>query len=92
MMSLAELMSTTPRKILGLETIHVKEGAKANLTIIAPREEWLFDAKKSLSKSKNTPFDSFALKGKPKFAINQGMMGVYESCSICNSSRGHRSR
>jgi dihydroorotase len=78
MMRLAELMSATPREILGLETIHIKEGAKANLTIIAPREEWTFEANRSLSKSKNTPFQGFALKGKPKFAVNRGIMRTCE--------------
>ena len=78
MMRLAELMSSTPREILGLETIHIKDGAKANLTIIAPREEWTFEAGKSLSKSKNTPFHGFSLKGKPKFAVNRGIMRTCE--------------
>ncbi len=63
-------LSTNPRKILKLEPIIIKEGNQANLTIINPDEEWIVDKRQFKSKSKNTPFNGFKLKGKPKFVIN----------------------
>ncbi|MCU0424048.1 MAG: dihydroorotase [Candidatus Kapabacteria bacterium] len=74
MMRLVELMSTMPREILGLQQVSCVEGALANLTIADLHEEWTFSAAKSLSKSKNTPFGGFVLRGKPKFAINRGQI------------------
>ncbi|MFA6570797.1 MAG: dihydroorotase [Bacteroidota bacterium] len=72
-----EKCAVNPRKILKLPQILVKEGEKANLTIFAPDEEWVVDKKKFKSKSKNTPFDGFELKGKPKYTINNGK--IYQS-------------
>lgn len=74
---LAEKMSVRQRKILQLPDIHIQNGEPANLTIFAPNEEWTVDKSKSKSKSKNTPFDAYELKGKPKFAINNGK--IWES-------------
>lgn len=69
-----EKMSINPRKILGLDPIIFKIGQQANMTIFSPDEEWIVDKKFFKSKSKNTPFDGFKLKGKPKYVINKGML------------------
>lgn len=74
LMRLVELMAVAPREILRLEPVSCVAGAKANLTIVAPDEEWTFRAERSRSKSKNTPFDGFRLKGKPKYTINRGQL------------------
>jgi dihydroorotase len=39
-------------------------GSFADVTIFDPKKKWTFDAAKSLSKSKNTPFDGWQLTGK----------------------------
>ncbi len=39
-------------------------GSIADVTIFDPKKRWTFDAAKSLSKSKNTPFDGWQLQGK----------------------------
>jgi dihydroorotase len=65
-----EKMSINPRKILGLSLVHIKEGEDANLTILNENEEWIIDKNKFLSKSRNTPFDSFKVICKPFAAIN----------------------
>jgi dihydroorotase len=75
---LVELMSSNPRKILGLAAITIEQGTAANLTIIAPNEDWTVDAGKSASKSRNTPFHGMKLKGKPKFALNRGKIWACE--------------
>lgn len=71
---IAELMSVNPRAILNLPPISIREGEVANLTIVAPDEEWTFDVNLSRSKSKNCPFGGAVLKGKPKYTINRGQI------------------
>lgn len=39
-------------------------GSVADVTIFDPKKKWRFEAAKSLSKSKNTPFDGWHLQGK----------------------------
>jgi dihydroorotase len=39
-------------------------GYFADVTIFDPKKRWTFEAAKSLSKSKNTPFDGWKLTGK----------------------------
>ena len=59
-----ELMSTNPARLFGLEgrgTLAV--GAHADVTIFDPKKKWTFDASKSLSKSRNTPFDGWNFNG-----------------------------
>lgn len=63
-------LSINPRKILKLEPIIIGEGRLANLTIVNIDEDWIVDKKQFKSKSGNTPFNGFKLKGKPKFIIN----------------------
>ncbi|MCX7737050.1 MAG: dihydroorotase [Candidatus Kapabacteria bacterium] len=67
-------LSTNPRKILNLEPIIIKEGNQANLTIVDIDEEWIVDKNQFKSKSKNTPFNGFKLKGKPKYIINKNQI------------------
>lgn len=65
------LMSCNPRKIMGLEEIKIKENELANLTIFAPNMSWTVDKNKFKTKSLNTPFDNYKLKGKPICVINK---------------------
>jgi dihydroorotase len=67
---LIEKMSVNPRKILQLPEIRFEAGEIANLTIFNPDEEWIVDKTKFKSKSTNTPFNGFILKGKQKFIVN----------------------
>jgi dihydroorotase len=67
-------MSVNPRQICKLPTIQIEKGKPANLTIFAPNEEWVVNKAILQSKSKNTPFDKYKLKGKPKFTINNNQV------------------
>ena len=58
-------MSINPRRLLGLDQIHIKEGEKANLTFIEKEKNWKVDKSKFLSRSRNTPFDGYELTCKP---------------------------
>ena len=69
---LIEKMSINPRRILGFDPVTIRDGEIANLTIFNPDEEWQVDKNLFKSKSNNTPFHGYRLKGKPKYAVNNG--------------------
>ena len=48
---------------------HLGVGADGDLTIIDPEREWIYEVKDSASKSRNSPFDGWRLKGKAKATI-----------------------
>lgn len=61
---LVELFSAGPARIFNLKdrgTLRV--GAHADVTILDPDLSWTFDAASSKSKSRNTPFDGWTLRG-----------------------------
>ncbi len=60
-----ELLSTIPRRLMKLPPIRFQVGTLANLSFIAPDDEWLVDTSQLKSKSKNSPFYNKHLKGKP---------------------------
>src|SRR5271157_3115502 len=62
---IVELFSAGPARALNLRGRgSLSRGAAANVTIFDPAQRWTFDASKSLSKSRNTPFDGWQFTGK----------------------------
>lgn len=59
-------LSTKPAQILSLDagTLAPEELPVAQVTVIDPDIEWVFDRNKSFSKSKNAPFHKMKMKGK----------------------------
>ena len=66
--SLSELvkrLSSNPARLLGLDSKgSLKVGDDADIAIFDIDREWAVDSKKLKSKSKNTPFDTWKMKGK----------------------------
>ena len=60
---LVELLSVNPARILKVEGGSLAEGAAADITLLAPDLAVRIDAPTLVSKSKNTPFDGWELKG-----------------------------
>ncbi len=71
---IVELMSINPRRLLGLPTVKLKEGCKANIAIVDLDREWTVEPEKLVSKSKNTVFKGMKLKGKPVATISEGKL------------------
>jgi dihydroorotase len=68
-----ELMSVRPSGIISLEgrgTLKVR--SFADVVVFDPAAEWSFEAKKSRSKSKNTPFDGTRMVGRVMATICEG--------------------
>ena len=74
---IAELMSLSPRRILGMDMVTFSSGSVADLTIADVDYEWTVEPKKLHSKSKNSVFKGEFLKGKPVFTIADGKI-IYE--------------
>lgn len=69
---LVDRLAIAPRRILGLPVAKLGPGMDANLTIFDPKEEWTFTQKDIFSKSKNTPFVGWRLKGRVLGVVNRG--------------------
>lgn len=57
------LMTCRPAKVLNIDRGTLSVGAVADMTLINPNKEWVLDAEKLHSKSKNTYFDGHTMKG-----------------------------
>ncbi|MBI1818736.1 MAG: dihydroorotase, partial [Nitrospirae bacterium] len=74
---MVELLSSNPAKILKIHKGSLEEGAYADITLFDPEAEWVVEGAKLKSKSRNTPFDGWKLKGKVKYTIVAGKI-VYQ--------------
>jgi dihydroorotase len=72
------LMSTNPASILGLASGTLKPGAPADVTIFDPEKAWTVDEKRFHSRSRNTPFSGWQLKGKAVTVIVGGRVLMRE--------------
>lgn len=59
-----ELMAISPRKILGLEPVKLEAGSVADLTVIDPDASWTVSRDDFYSKSGNSGFLGWSLKGR----------------------------
>ena len=69
-----EKMAVLPRKILNLPENRIEQGRQANFTLIDPDLSWTVDKQKNVSKSKNTPFHGWELKGRSVGVLNKGQI------------------
>ena len=72
--ALVSLMSCNPAKILGIDRGTLKPGAVADVTIIDPQKSWQVTAEKLESKSKNSPFLGWQMKGAAVYTIVKGQV------------------
>ncbi len=61
---LIQLYTENPAKLLGLDRGTLSAGAIADVTILDPDLEWTVDKEQSFSRSRNTPFHGWQLKGR----------------------------
>ena len=71
---ITELMSSEPRKLLGLGVLEIKEGVSANLIAVDLEKEWVVEPDKLHSKSHNTVFKGEKFKGKNVLTISGGII------------------
>jgi dihydroorotase len=67
------LMSAQPAGIVSLEGRGtLKAGSFADVVVFDPVAEWSFEAKRSRSKSRNTPFDGAPMLGRVAYTLSEG--------------------
>ncbi|MGA9670889.1 MAG: dihydroorotase [Terracidiphilus sp.] len=67
------LLSAQPAALLNLKgrgTLAV--GSFADVVVFDPKAEWVFNARDTKSKSRNTPFDGWTMQGKVRWTISEG--------------------
>jgi dihydroorotase len=70
---IVQLFTSGPARALNLRGRgSLSRGVPADVTIFDPAKRWTFDASKSLSKSRNTPFEGWQLTGKAVATIVAG--------------------
>jgi dihydroorotase len=74
---LIELFSINPQKIVKVAPWGLFEGSEADLTVLDLNRNWTFDVNRSRSRSRNSPFHGWPLKGKAVATIVGGTV-VYE--------------
>jgi dihydroorotase len=71
---LIEKFTVAPAKLLRLQKGTLSVGADADVTIINPDVEWVYDVNESASKSRNSPFHGWQMKGRAVATIVGGKM------------------
>ncbi len=69
-------MTWNPAKMLGIDKGTLTVGKAADITIVNPNESYQIDPRTFASKSKNTPFGGFEVKGKVLYTIVDGNIVV----------------
>jgi len=72
LMRLVQLFTTGPARILGLNRGTLATGGPGDVTIFDLELEWTYDVNRSYSKSKNSPFDGWRLRGGPVATVVGG--------------------
>jgi len=67
-------LSINPRRVLNLKEVRIREGEKANLTLLNVDENWIINKAKFKSKGRNTPFDGYKVFCKPYAVINNNQI------------------
>jgi dihydroorotase len=76
--TMVERMSCQPARAFNLPGGSLAEGGPADVTVFDLEAKWTVDPKRFRSKSSNTPFAGWELKGQPRFTIVEGRV-VWEA-------------
>ncbi len=76
--ALVEKLSLNPARILGVEEGTLREGSRADVTIIDPDKEWVYEKKDIMSLSSNSPFIGWTMKAKVTDVLVEGKIVLGE--------------
>lgn len=78
LMDLVEKFTTAPARLLHLEKGSLQEGWDGDVTLFDPEARWTFQLDQTASKSINSPFYGWSLRGKPIGTIVKGKIAWLE--------------
>ena len=67
-------MTMNPARVLGIDRGTLKPGSDADVTIIDPKTEWTIDPSKFKSKSRNSPYGGWKVRGRAHMVIVGGQV------------------
>ena len=69
---LVDRMSCAPARVMGLEEGTLRQGAPADIVLLAPEEVWTVDPASFVSRSENTPIAGWELPGRVRRTLVDG--------------------
>jgi dihydroorotase len=84
-LSLADMVAkftVNPARLLNLNKGTLSVGADADVTVFDPGQEWIFQREDSASKSRNSPFFGWKLKGQAVATIVAGKRVLIEQAEV----------
>ncbi|MBK6984357.1 MAG: hypothetical protein IPH32_06190 [Bacteroidetes bacterium] len=69
--NIVDALTKNPRSILGLDTVSVKEGVEANLTLFNPTKKYVFGKSHIVAANKNSGIIGKELKGEVIGVVNK---------------------
>ncbi len=80
--TMVERMSCAPARAFGLPGGTLAEGSPADVTVFDPDAEWTVDPGAFRSKSRNTPFGGWELRGRTRLTIGRAAGSVYKAAEV----------
>ena len=71
--NMIDSLTKNPRTILGLDSVTIKEGVEANLTLFNPNKKYVFEKSHLVSSNKNSGIIGKELKGEVVGVLNKNM-------------------
>jgi dihydroorotase len=84
-------LTSGPAKIVGIAVPTIREGARADLTLVAPEEEWVVAPSSLRTKSKNSPLLSKKVMGRVKATVCGGRF-IHDELASEHSGKTERAR
>jgi dihydroorotase len=69
---LVEKLTVNPARVLGIDRGTLKPGAAADVTVLDPAAEWTIDTARFRSRSRNTPYAGWKVRGRAEVVIVGG--------------------
>jgi dihydroorotase len=71
---LIEKLTVNPARVLGIDRGTLRSGADADVTVIDPTAEWTIDPGRFRSKSRNSPFSGWKVRGRADNVLVSGQL------------------
>ena len=70
--TLVRRLTADPARVMGIEAPRIRPGARADLAAFDTETEWVVEPERFRSRSRNTPFAGWRLRGRPVYTLAGG--------------------